>query len=32
VVRPALAEAERVFSTALNRISIEDMTKRAETK
>ncbi len=32
VVRPALAEAERVFSTALSRISIEDMTKRAETK
>jgi Rrf2 family iron-sulfur cluster assembly transcriptional regulator len=32
VVRPALAEAERVFSTALSRISIEDMAKRAEAK
>ncbi len=32
VVRPALAEAERVFSTALGRISIEDMAKRAEAK
>lgn len=32
VVRPALAEAERVFATALSRISIEDMIKRAETK
>ena len=32
VVRPALAEAERVFSTALSRISIEDMVKRAEAK
>lgn len=32
VVRPALAEAERVFSTALSRISVEDMAKRAEAK
>jgi DNA-binding IscR family transcriptional regulator len=32
VVRPALAEAERVFSAALSRISIEEMTKRAEAK
>jgi Rrf2 family protein len=32
VVRPALAEAERVFSTALSRISIEDMVKRVEAK
>jgi Rrf2 family protein len=32
VVRPALAEAERVFSAALGRISIEDMTRRAESK
>jgi Rrf2 family protein len=32
VVRPALAEAERVFSTALSRISLEDMVKRAESK
>jgi Rrf2 family iron-sulfur cluster assembly transcriptional regulator len=32
VVRPALAEAERVYSTALSRISIEDMAKRAEAK
>ncbi|MGH6685011.1 MAG: Rrf2 family transcriptional regulator [Pseudolabrys sp.] len=29
VVRPALADAVRVFSTALGRINIEDMTKRA---
>ncbi len=29
VVRPALAEAERIFSTALGRISVEDMAKRA---
>ncbi|HZL40846.1 MAG TPA: Rrf2 family transcriptional regulator [Pseudolabrys sp.] len=32
VVRPALAEAERIFSAALSRISIEEMTKRAEAK
>jgi Rrf2 family protein len=32
VVRPALAEAERVFSAALSRISLEDMVKRAESK
>ena len=31
VVRPALAEAERSFSTALGRINVEDMAKRAET-
>ena len=31
VVRPALSEAERIFSTALGRINIEDMAKRAET-
>jgi Rrf2 family iron-sulfur cluster assembly transcriptional regulator len=30
VVRPALSEAERVFSTALGRINVEDMAKRAE--
>ena len=30
VVRPALNEAERVFSTALGRINVEDMAKRAE--
>lgn len=30
VVRPALAEAERSFSSALGRINVEDMTKRAE--
>lgn len=30
VVRPALAEAERVFSDALARINIEDMTLQAE--
>ena len=29
VVKPALAEAERMFSTALGRISVEDMAKRA---
>jgi Rrf2 family protein len=29
VVRPALAEAERMFSSALGRISVEDMAKRA---
>jgi Rrf2 family transcriptional regulator, iron-sulfur cluster assembly transcription factor len=32
VVRPALAEAERIFSAALSRISIEEMTRRAEAK
>jgi len=32
IVRPALAEAERSFSTALSRINIEDMTKRARSK
>jgi Rrf2 family protein len=30
VVRPALAEAEKSFSAALSRISVEDMAKRAE--
>jgi Rrf2 family protein len=30
VVRPALAEAERVFSAALGRINIEDMAKQAQ--
>ncbi len=30
VVNPALAEAERSFSLALGRISIEDLVKRAE--
>jgi Rrf2 family protein len=30
VVRPALAEAERTFAAALGRISIEEMTARAE--
>ncbi|HLA20197.1 MAG TPA: Rrf2 family transcriptional regulator [Pseudolabrys sp.] len=30
VVRPALIEAERVFSAALGRITIEEMAKRAE--
>ncbi len=30
VVRPALAEAERTFATALGRINVEDMTRRAE--
>jgi Rrf2 family protein len=29
VVRPALTEAERMFSSALGRISVEDMAKRA---
>jgi len=32
IVRPALAEAEQSFSTALSRINIEDMTKRARGK
>jgi Rrf2 family protein len=31
VVRPALVEAERTFSTALGRITVEDMAKRAAT-
>ncbi len=31
VVRPALIETERTFSTALGRINIDDMVKRAET-
>lgn len=31
VVGPALAEAERVFSSALGRITVEDMAKRAQT-
>jgi Rrf2 family protein len=30
VVRPALAEAERIFSAALSRISIDDVARRAE--
>lgn len=30
VVLPAIADAERVFSTALTRLNLEDMTKRAE--
>ena len=30
VVRPALVETERTFSTALGRINIDDMIKRAE--
>ena len=30
VVKPALVEAERVFSSALARINVEDMAKRAE--
>jgi Rrf2 family protein len=29
VVRPALVEAEDIFSSALSRISVEDMAKRA---
>jgi len=29
VVKPALVEAERTFSTALSRINVEDMAKRA---
>jgi Rrf2 family iron-sulfur cluster assembly transcriptional regulator len=32
VVWPALAEAERVFSSALGRINVEDMAKRAESQ
>jgi Rrf2 family iron-sulfur cluster assembly transcriptional regulator len=31
VVKPALAEAERVFSATLSRINVEDMAQRAET-
>ncbi len=31
VVQPALAEAERMFSTALGRINVEDLARRAET-
>ncbi len=30
VVRPILAEAERTFSLALERINVEDMTRRAQ--
>jgi Rrf2 family iron-sulfur cluster assembly transcriptional regulator len=30
VVRPALAEAERTFSTALGHINVEDIAKQAE--
>jgi Rrf2 family protein len=30
VVKPALTEAERIFSAALGRISVEDLAKRAE--
>ena len=30
VVRPALGEAERIFSAALGRITIEEMAKKAE--
>jgi Rrf2 family transcriptional regulator, iron-sulfur cluster assembly transcription factor len=30
VVLPAIADSERVFSTALTRLNLEDMTKRAE--
>lgn len=30
VVRPALSEAERMFSAALARISVDDLAKRAE--
>lgn len=31
VVRPALSEAEAVFSSALGRITVDDMAKRAQT-
>jgi len=31
VVRPALAEAERAFATALGRINVEDLAKQAQT-
>jgi Rrf2 family protein len=30
VVRPALAEAQRIFSAALDRISVDDMVKQAQ--
>jgi len=30
VVRPAVAQAERTFSTALSRINVEDLVRRAE--
>ena len=30
VVLPAIADAERVFSTTLTRLNLEDMTRRAE--
>lgn len=30
VVKPALVEAERIFSAALGRINVEDMAKQAE--
>ena len=30
VVRPALVEAERTFSVVLDRITVEDMTRRAQ--
>ena len=30
VVKPALVEAERTFSSVLGRISVEDMAKRAQ--
>src|SRR5262245_18629220 len=30
VVRPAMANAERAFSTALSRINVEDLVRRAE--
>jgi Rrf2 family protein len=32
VVRPALAEAERMFSLALSHINIEEMTRQAEAR
>ena len=32
VVRPALAEAERAFATALGRINVEDLAKQAQTQ
>lgn len=30
VVKPAVAQAEKAFSTALSRINVEDLTRRAE--
>jgi Rrf2 family protein len=30
IVRPALADAERAFSTALGRVSVDDIVRRAE--